>query len=177
MCSGTSLIRDGPAGYTHAMQEILFMTNDKVFHDKDRNSFIRSVIFSAPLIPAVIPASEHDSDAIKLSKYKMEATNMGRIACLRSSDLKVQFISSTEFVQNSMDSEDKSSLRQAIDYSFLGGLKAYPNKMVLKDTKVLKLPTIVTLPKASRSNEEGILKLGVLAEYAKAVHIDFNQVF
>ena len=174
MCSGTSLTKDGPAGYTQAMQEIQFMI--RALSDKNGNHLIKSVIFPAPLIPAIAPVLESDSFVIKYNKYKVEASNMARIACLRASEPKLQFISNTEFVQNSVTSEDTSPLREALDFSFLGGLKSQYNKFVIKEMKILKLPTNVTLPKESRSTKDGALKPAVLAEYSKCVHYDFNEV-
>ena len=101
---------------------------------------------------------------------------MARVACLRASEFSIQFISNTEFVQNSVISEDTSSLRRALDFSFLGGLKSQHSKFSTKEMKILKLPTNVTLPGESRSTIDGVLKPGVLAEYSKSVHSDFNQV-
>ena len=144
--------------------------------DKHGNFLIRLVIFPAPLIPSMTPAKESDSFVIKLNKYKVEASNMARIACLRASEPKLQFISNTEFVQNNVVAKDTSFLRKALDFSFLGGLKYQNNKFLAKEMKNLKLPTNVTLPTESRSTLDGALKPGVLAEYSKSVHSDFNQV-
>ena len=177
ICSGTSLARDGPAGYTQAMQEIQFMTCDRTLTNGDRNLLIQSVIYPAPLIPAVLPSKNSDSMALILSKYKVEATNMARVACLRGSESKVMFISNTEFVQiEPTGVQDNTSLRESLDYSFLSGLKIYPQNKVHMEMKILKLPTMVLLPNESRSTVEGMLKPGVLAEYSMAIHNDFNQV-
>lgn len=177
MCSGTSLIKDGPAGYTQTMQEILYMTCDRTLSKDERESMIKFVIFPAPLIPAVSPYKPTDSETNRLSKYKIEATNMGRVACLRASEFKIMFISNTEFIQNRVIKlTSQSPLRVALEYSFLCGLKAYPNNKISMEMKTLKLSDTVILPKQSRSTEEGALKPAVLAEYSKAVHEDFNQV-
>ena len=63
-----------------------------------------------------------------------------------------------------------------MNYSFLCGLKAYPNTKVTMEMKTLKLPPKIVLPEQRNSTEEGDLKPAVLAEYSRAVHADFNQV-
>ena len=177
ICSGTSLIKDGPACYTQTMQEIQYMARDRAFLKDGKEPLFRAVIFSAPLIPAVAPAAKTESTVMRLSRYNIEASNMGRLACLRASESKVMFISNTEFI-NHMASPgvDNTSMRAAMNYSFLCGLKAYPNSKVTMEMKTLKLPPKMVLPDQRTSTHEGDLKPGVLAEYSKAVHDDFNQV-
>ena len=177
ICSGTSLIKDGPACYTQTMQEIQYMARDRAFLKDGKEPLFRAVIFSAPLIPAVAPAAKTESTVMRLSRYNIEASNMGRLACLRASESKVMFISNTEFIhQKPSPVVDTSYLRAALNYSFLSGLKAYPTNKVTMEMKTLKLPPKIVLPDPRSSTDEGDLKPGILTEYSKAVHADFNQV-
>ena len=175
IASGTSLHRDGPAGYTQAMQEIQFMTSDRALANRAGSALIKSVIFPAPLIPSLKPPRSSDSPVLILSKYRVEASNMGRLACLRASEPRLMYISNTEFVQNS-EYQDDSLNREASSYSFLGGLKSYRFNKMPVEMKTLKLTSKVVFPRETRSTEHGALKLRALAEYSKAVHYDFNQV-
>ena len=83
VCSDTSWLTDGPAGYAEALQVIYDWSQSYTFkmnqHERNNRSLIVSVLFPQPMLPYIKLNESENQFRQHLNQHSFEATNLARM--------------------------------------------------------------------------------------------------
>lgn len=179
--SGTSLILEGPAGYTYQMQRGLDLMACKSFGTGKSNLFSR-VVYIQPTINNTVKPNNDMSLRHLMAHITVEAANCGRLLSINSSssDYTLRtFISSTESVkveesQTDVEPGVYAELRHAYSYQVVSKLHNFITSTQQGEPRRTVLNRRPTYSSEGRS-VNGKLTLEFLGEYSTAILVDLKH--
>ena len=136
------------------------------------------MVFLQPAIPYLKPPTNQMPLKQQLALVEIEAANTAKRLCVNSSSKNTSiktFLSATEGIGMDLDATTDCALREMTRFPIMTNLKNHTDNSshgVLKPCQ-LNLNRKFKWLHESRSNADGSLSVGFLAEYAAAVQVDY----
>ena len=138
VCSGTSWLTDGPAGYADALQVIFDWSQSYTFKMNQRDSKARSlitcVLFPQPMLPYIKMNESENQVRQQMNQNAFEATNLARMMIGANSHFSVRSgQSETDLVgMETLERSVHDNYFNAVPYSFRSQLKSGGNPATTK---------------------------------------------
>ena len=180
VCSGTSWLTDGPAGYAESLQVIYDWSQSYTFKMHQRGekarSLITCVLFPQPMLPFIKMNEGENQVRQQLNQNSFEMTNLARImigasshSSVRSGQSETDLVGMVELERSVNDVYFAS-----VPYSFRSQIKSGGNPCHDKMSVKMRLSEKVNWLSQDRSDSEQRLTLKFLLNWCSALMTDFR---
>jgi hypothetical protein len=182
VCSGTSWLTDGPAGYAESMQVWHDWSQAHVFAMVNKGekgkSLIRCILFPQPMLPYIKPAVDAGKERLMLQQHSFEATNVARMLVGANCHKSVNTVQSeTDLIgMETLERSVNDNFFDVVPFSFKPTIKNTSNPVHDRMPVKLRLTGRSSWLTEDRSDEKQCLTVKFLTNWCEAILSDL-QVF